>query len=130
MAMKVKNIVLGIKPKVEFIKGLSADWKRLEEGQQLEEGDSVYFENMDALANALTPLRIEILQAIKEKNPFSICGLAEMMGEGQGDIEKHITFLSDIGLIELGDQSKEGGSPLPRVDYDEIIIRIPLISKG
>lgn len=124
--MKVKNIILGIKSKEDFLKEVLEDWEKLEKNEAFDEKDKLYFENINALRKALTPLRLEILMTIREKKPNSIYDLAKMLKKDVSNIYDHVMYLAENGFIELEKKRDGRENTVPIVRYDEIDIRIPI----
>ena len=69
--------------------------------QPLKPKTAVYFTSLEAARNFLTPKRLELLRAIKAKNPKSIYGLAKIMRRNFSSVLKDVELLTRHGLVKL-----------------------------
>ncbi|SDQ62420.1 HVO_A0114 family putative DNA-binding protein [Natronobacterium texcoconense] len=88
----------------------------------------VAFPSYDVLTTHLTPVRLELVQAIAEHEPESVSETADLVERDVGDVSRDIQRLEAIGLLEVD----EGGPGLPTqpvVPYDRLEFRIdyPLV---
>lgn len=126
--MKIKNITIGIQTLEEGLEAFSRAAKDIQRGtapQKKEEG--VYFTSLDAMRQVLTPRRVELLHAIREKKPGSIYALARMAGRDLKNVQDDVTLLARIGLVSLRRSNEARARVVPRVDYDRLQLQIPLI---
>lgn len=128
--MKIKNVVLSIKSRKKFLSDLSKDWQKLEKGKRVTPKDAIYFESVEALRKALTPLRLEIIKTIRDQLPSSIYELAKMMKRDQRNIHQHVLSLAELGLVELKRSQHGRENIVPIVSYNEIDVRISLDSSA
>lgn len=124
--MKVKNITLAIKSDKELFKEVKEVWEKLEKGKKVKKHEGIYFKDLDAMRKILTEERLRILKTVRKKHPSSIYELAKILKRDIKNVSNDVNYLKDMGLIELK-QSKEGRiKSTPLVDYEKILLEIPV----
>ena len=125
--MRVKNVIIGIKGIDEVLLNAKNVMKRLEQGASVKkQAAGVYFENIDVMRKAITGERLRILRIIKEKHPASLYALAKLLERNLKNVSDDVHYLADLGLIEL-ERAKDGREKTtPRVNYDKILLEIPV----
>ena len=124
--MKVKNIKIAIKSDAEFFKEIKDVWKKLERGGKAEKHEGISFENLEAMRKVLTEERIKILKTIKKGHPSSIYELAKMLHRDIKNTFDDVQFLARMGLIELKKTKDGREKTTPIVNYDKILLEIPV----
>lgn len=105
-------------------RGLEEDLAALDRGEDVDPDDAVLsVESMEALGRILSPVNLELLQAIIEHEPESIRTLARAVDRRPPDVLGNVNELADYGLLEL---EAEGRAKRPVVRYDELDIDIAL----
>jgi predicted transcriptional regulator len=122
--MKRKTVKIGVRS----IKGVLNDFVKtgnmIEAGKQVKGDKAIYFESIKGFRKALTPMRLELLHLIKEKNPKSIQGLARLAKRDIKSVSVDIKILESLNLIDL-ERKKVGRKEVtPRVEYDTIELSI------
>lgn len=97
-----------------------------ETGEQLEDDQPVLnFDSYATLARFLSDRNLELLSVIAREHPASIRAAAELVDRDYREVHQNLTELEDIGLLHF-----EGGGPgkakTPVIEYDDILIRLPL----
>ncbi len=124
--MKVKNIKIAIKSDAELYREVKEVWKKLERGEKVKKHEGISFENLEAMRKVLTEERIKILKTIKKDHPQSIYELAKMLHRDIKNTFDDVQLLAKMGLIELK-KTKEGREKTtPTVNYDKILLEIPV----
>ena len=124
--MRVKNIKIAIKSDPVLFSEIKQVWNSLEKGEKVQKHKGIYFENLDTMRKVLTEERLRILKTIKTKNPQSIYELAKLIGRDIKNTFNDVQFLAQVGLIELK-KAKEGREKTtPQVNYDQILLEIPV----
>jgi predicted transcriptional regulator len=90
---------------------------------------TLQFGTYDDLVDSLTPLRLELIQAIAEHAPESMREAARLVDRDVSDVHSDLKHLETLGVLEL----KEGGPGVamqPIVPFDRIEIHIdyPLVN--
>lgn len=124
--MKVRNIKIAIKSEGEVFTDIKEVWGKLESGKKVKKHEGISFENLDAMRKVLTEERLRILKTIKKEHPQSIYELAKMIHRDIKNTFNDVQFLSAAGLIEL-EKTKDGREKTtPHVNYDKILLEIPV----
>ena len=124
--MKVMNIKIAIKSDKEVLNEVKDIWKKAERGEKVKKQEGLYFENLEAMRKVLTEERLRILKTIRTNHPSSIYALARVLKRDVKNTFNDVQFLTQIGLIELK-KTKEGREKsVPSVDYDKILLEIPV----
>jgi len=124
--MKVMNIKIAIKSDKEVLNEVKYTWKKIESGGKVKKQEGLYFENIEAMRKVLTEERLRILKTIRTNHPSSIYALARVLKRDVKNTFNDVQFLTQIGLIELK-KTKEGREKsVPSVNYDKILLEIPV----
>ena len=125
--MKVKEIKVIIRPLEEDLDEVVEAFKKIERREEFEE-EKIVVESLDVLRKILTPERMRILQVIKNEKPNSIYELAKLLGRDRAAVIRDLEVLQKIGLVEISEEKDERGRKKPIVPYDEIVVKIPVVS--
>ena len=124
--MKVKNIKIAIKSDKELFNEIKEVWNKLEKGEKVKKHEGISFTNLDVMRKVLTEERLRILKTIKKAHPSSIYELAKILERDIKNTFDDVQYLAEVGLIELK-RSKEGREKItPLVNYDKILLEIPV----
>jgi len=90
---------------------------------------TLQFGTYDALVDSLTPLRLELIQAIAEHAPESMREAARLVDRDVSDVHSDLKHLETLGILELK-EGGPGGAMQPIVPFDRIEMHIdyPLIN--
>lgn len=124
--MKVKKINIGIKSLSESLENFADTWKKLESGKKVKKEEGIYFDSIDAMRSVLTNNRLLILKTIKEKHPKSIYELSKILGRNLKNVNQDLDMLAKIGLVNLKKVKTDKDRVIPSVDYNEIMLAIPV----
>jgi predicted transcriptional regulator len=104
--------------------------------QAAEDGDrdeqeskvTLQFGSYDDLVDSLTPLRLELIQAIAEHSPESMREAARLVDRDISDVHSDLKQLEVLGILEL-EAGGPGGAMQPVVPFDRIEMHIdyPLV---
>jgi len=95
----------------EFIKA----WQRAEAGEAVEEPvDRLYFQDLGALLQALTPRRLELLKRLHDDGSESVRALARKLSRDYKNVYNDVQALERVGLI-VRTASKLLSAPWDRV---------------
>jgi predicted transcriptional regulator len=128
--MKLKDVEIVIMNDEEYGEHLNQLFERVRRGEIHEpEPHKIVARTAEDIGNILTRERLRLLQIIKEKKPESISDLARMLKRKESNVHNDITFLGDLGLLELK-EGKNHVKKVPVVDYDALHITVPLTAKA
>ena len=121
-----KDVRVSIKTKEDLFNEVKGVWGKLEKGEQVKKHEGISFENIEAMRKILSEERLRILRMIKKEHPKSIYELAKFLNRDIKNTFDDVQFLARIGLIEL-EKTKEGREKtVPKVNYDRILLEIPV----
>lgn len=124
--MRVRDIRISIKTKEDLFNEVKEVWGKLEKGEQIKKHEGISFENIEAMRKILSEERLRILKTIKKEHPKSIYELAKFLQRDIKNTFDDVQFLAQMGLIELK-KTKEGREKtIPKVNYDRILLEIPV----
>jgi predicted transcriptional regulator len=124
--MRVKNIKIAIKSDPVLFTEIKHVWNSIEKGEKVQKHKGVYFENLDTMRKVLTEERLRILKTIKTNNPQSIYELAKLIRRDIKNTFNDVQFLAQVGLIELKKAKDGREKTTPQVNYDQILLEIPV----
>jgi predicted transcriptional regulator len=124
--MRARDVRVSIKTKDDLSNEVKEVWGRLERGEQIKKHEGISFENIDVMRKILSEERLRILKTIKKEHPKSIYELAKLLNRDIKNTFDDVQFLAQIGLIVLK-KTKEGREKtIPEVNYDRILLEIPV----
>jgi predicted transcriptional regulator len=90
---------------------------------------TLQFGTYDDLVDSLTPLRLELIQAIAEHAPESMREAARLVDRDVSDVHSDLKHSETLGILELKEGGL-GGAMQPIVPFDRIEMHIdyPLIN--
>ena len=128
--MKIKNIKIGISNTQQILDNFVETGEAIERGESPEKSEGVYFESIDTLESILTDKRLTLLRTIKEKKPQSIYELAKILHRDTKNVSNDVAKLSELGFITLTKSKKGRARVILTVNYDRIVLEIPISSPG
>ena len=101
------------------------------EGDELDEGNEkqvLQFGSYEDFVNSLTPLRLELIQAIAEGSPQSMREAARLVDRDVSDVHADLKQLEVLDVLTL-EEGGPGGAMQPVVPFDliEMHIDYPLV---
>jgi len=124
--MKIRNIKITIKSDKKLFTEVKEVWEKLEKGEKVKKHEGVSFESLEAMRKVLTGERLRILKTIKKEHPSSIYELAKLLKRDIKNTFADVQFLAQAGLIELKKTKDDRERTTPRVNYDKILLEIPV----
>ncbi len=95
-----KNIRVEIRDADESAQEFVKAWWRAEMGEPVEEPvERLYFQDLGALLQALTPRRLELLRKLHDGGPESVRALAKKLSRDYKNVYNDVQALERIGLI-------------------------------
>lgn len=124
--MKVRDIRISIKSKEDLLNEVKGVWKKLEKGESMKRHEGISFENTEAMRKVLSEERLRILKTIKKEHPKSIYELAKLLKRDIKNTFDDVQFLAQLGLVELKKTREGREKTTPKVNYDRILLEIPV----
>lgn len=121
--MKIKKICIGIKSLDDALKEAGAVFEKVSKGKKTKSKTAVYFSNLKEMRRALTEKRLELLKAIKDKEPSSVYDLAKMLNRDLKNVLQDITYLQELGIIDV---TQTGTKKIPQFHYDKISFEVAI----
>ena len=89
------------------------------------------FGTYDDLVSNLTPLRLELIQAIAQEQPTSMRKAARLVDRDVSDVHSDLKQLEVLGVLSL-QEGGPGGAVQPVVPFDRIEMHVdyPLLEEG
>lgn len=127
MAIKAKNITIGIRSLEQGLDNFVETAEALMKGESVRKQRGVYFENLDSFRKVLTEKRLSLLHAVKQQRPDTIHELARLLGRDVKNVSDDLKYLAELGLVSL-DKGAEGSGRrvAPRVTYEKIRLEIEI----
>lgn len=97
------------------------------EGKPYPKREGVSFASLEAARNLLTPERVKLLMLIRRRHPASVYELAQLAERDLKNVHDDVELLERHGLLQTTRKSTlERQRRVPKVEYDEILVQIPL----
>lgn len=117
----MKQVEIGVGSLKQGLAEFVRVWRQIEGGERVREATPrVNFASLATLLSALTPKRLELLDAVAAKPGLTIRGLATQLDRNYKNVHTDVSALTELGLIE------RGADGLLSAPYDELLIRAPL----
>lgn len=125
--MRIKRIKIGVKDWREGLRDLSSTVREAESGYRVEPRDpQLFFIDLEALRDVLTPRRIDLLKIVHREKPASVYRLAKLAGRALKNVQQDVELLARVGLLELTRSSSSRRRLIPRVDYDAMRLELSI----
>jgi len=124
--MRVRNIKISIKSDEDVFKEVKEVWGKLDRGEKVKKHEGISFESLETMRKVLTEERLRILKTIKKDHPQSIYELAKILHRNVKNTFDDVQFLAQMGLIELKKTKDGREKTTPFVNYDRILLEIPV----
>lgn len=124
--MKVRNIKVAIKSDEDILKEVKDAVRKIERGEKSGKHEGISFDSIDAMRKVLTEERLKVLRAIKKEHPGSVYELAKKLKRDIKNTFNDVQFLAEAGLLELKKTKDGREKTTPLVNYDKIMLEIPV----
>lgn len=124
--MRVRDIKISIKSDEDIFKEVKGIWGKIERGEKVKKHEGISFESIELMRKILTKERLKIIKTIKKEHPQSIYELAKMIHRDIKNTFNDVQFLAQAGLVELKKTKDGREKTTPEVDYDRILLEIPV----
>nr|MBI4156640.1 hypothetical protein [Candidatus Woesearchaeota archaeon] len=116
-----------IESKEDYWKRATKEAREIDNGKRQSFESSLSFISLKQFRNFMTPGRLEILKVIKKRKPKSIYELAKMLDRDVDNVNREVKLLALYKLLILKNGNGKRKTVIPRVDFDEIRINIPIL---
>lgn len=88
----------------------------------------IWFTSMESFAKVLSDRNRALLKLIVETQPDSLAELAALSGRAKSNLSRTLRTMEGYGLVRL--KRNAGGKITPRVPYTDIVLDVPIGTKG
>lgn len=108
--MKTKRFKVKIQNFEQSGREFAKAWKTAEKGKLYESGYDLIlaFPDLSWISRVLSPERVRMIQAIRDKKPESIRQLSKILNRAQQNVQRDVQDLAQLGIIELKKTRKKG----------------------
>jgi predicted transcriptional regulator len=124
--MKVRNIKVAIKSDEDILQEIKQTVGKIQRGEKVKKHEGISFDSIDAMRKVLTEERFKILRAVKKEHPGSVYELAKILKRDIKNTFNDVQFLAEAGLLELKKTKDGREKTTPLVNYDKILLEIPV----
>ena len=116
------TLVVTVKSSSEYHDDVTDRIKTLERGDAVDSTPTLSFTNYDDLMETLTPRVLDLIEAIRRKEPASINETARVVDRDVKNVHEELSRLAQLGIIFF---EEDGQSKRPVVWFDELVINLP-----
>ena len=113
------TLVVTVKSSSEYHDDVTDRIKTLERGDAVDSTPTLSFTNYDDLMETLTPRVLDLIEAIRRKEPASINETARVVDRDVKNVHEELSRLAQLGIIFFEEDSQ---SKRPVVWFDELVI--------
>jgi predicted transcriptional regulator len=121
------TLVVTVKSSGEFQEDVTDDIKSLEHGDSMDTPPTLSFSSYDDLMETLTPRVLELIEAIRRKEPSSINETPRVVDRDVKNVHEELSRLAQLGIIFF---EEAGQSKRPVVWFDELVITLSFESES
>jgi len=114
--MKIKKIIVEIKPLKEALKDFSRTYGKIKKGKLIKR-NSVGFTDVSSFRRFFSEKRMELLSVVKHRKPKSIYQLASFLDREYKNVYDDVELLEELGLVTREDHGVE-------VEFNKLNIEI------
>ena len=115
--MKMKKIIVEIKPLKESLKDFAEIFGKVKRGEKVSKRTGIGFSNVDSFRKFFSPRRMELLSVIKHKKPKSVYQLAKLLDREYKNVYDDVGLLEELGLITKENHNVE-------VDFNKLCVEV------
>jgi len=115
--MKIKKVIIEIKPLKETLKEAAEVFRKVKNGEKVIPTTGISFSDVDTFRKFFSKKRMELLSVIKHKQPKSIYQLAKFLNRGYKNVYDNVELLEELGLISRENNGVD-------VDFNKLCIEI------
>lgn len=115
--MKIKKIIVEIKPLKETLKEFAETYSKLKKGHKIASKKSLSFSDVDTFRQFFSRKRMELLKLIKHASPGSIYKLAQLSDREYKNVHDDVTLLQKLGLVTKNADNI-------KVEFDKLLVEV------
>ena len=116
------TLVVTVKSSSEFHDGVTDGIEVLKRGDAVDSSPTLSFTSYDDLMETLTPRVLDLIDAIRRKEPASINETARVVDRDVKNVYEELSRLAQLGIIFF---EEDGQRKRPIVWFDELVITLP-----
>jgi len=116
------TLVVTVKSSAKFHDDVTNDIEVLEQGERVDSPPKLSFTSYDDLMRTLTPRVLDLIEAIRQKEPASINETARIVDRDVKNVHEELNRLAQLGIIFF---EEDGQRKRPVVWFDELVINLP-----
>lgn len=115
--MKIKKIIVEIKPLKGALKDFASYYSRVKLGKAVMRKESVGFSNVHNFRKFFSEKRMELLSVIKHRKPRSVYQLAKILNREYKNVHEDVELLEELGLITRENHNVE-------VEFEKLCVEV------
>src|SRR3989338_3649711 len=115
--MKIKKIVVEIKPLKETLKEFAEIYGKLKKGHKIASKRALAFSDVDTFRQFFSQKRMELLKLIKHESPGSIYKLAQLSDREYKNVHDDVALLEKLGLVTKKEHNL-------KVEFDKLLVEV------
>jgi predicted transcriptional regulator len=121
------TLVVTVRSSSEFHEDVTEGIEALKRAENVDSTPTLSFSSYDDLMDTLTPRVLDLIEAIRQKEPSSINEAARVVERDVKNVYEELNHLAQLGVIFF---EEDGQSKAPIVWFDELVINLPFDPKG
>lgn len=98
----------------------------VESGEKVKKHEGISFDSIDSMRKVLTEERLRILRTVRKERPALVYELAKKLNQDIKNTFNDVQFLAQADLLELKKTKVGREKNTPLVNYDKILLEIPV----
>lgn len=103
--MSKQRIHIGVEDAERGFDRFIEAWHKAESGESEQAEIHLNFEDFAMLASVLTPKRLELMKALRQKGPLSVRALAKQLERDYKNVHADVSALEDVELIQRNEEN-------------------------
>jgi predicted transcriptional regulator len=116
------TLVVTVAPSSEFHDDVTDSIAALEQNDSVDATPALSFTSYDDLMETLTPRVLDLIEAIRQKEPASINEAARVVDRDVKNVHEELSQIAQLGIIFF---EEDGQRKRPVVWFDELVINLP-----
>lgn len=125
--MKIRDVQkIVIEPKEQSFRRAAEAFEKLRKGEHVTPSRTLGFSDVVAFRKFFTERRIEMLHAIRQKQPESVYELAKLLNRDLKSVNTDLAVLKRLDLVQLEKRKLGRTRVIPRVLFDKMQVNIAI----